>query len=104
MPFFAREPEFEWYSTDAPGERLRGSAYDRSSLMPYFASRHAAGERLVLRSFKFNGNSSTPYGNFEYGLIRRAEDLRPTPYYGKGAAFCYRTRSDVIFVWSMGRE
>jgi hypothetical protein len=101
---FAREPEFEWYSTDAPGERLQASAFDRSSLMPYFASRHAAGERLALRSFKFNGNSSTPYGNFEYGLTRSATELKPTPYYGKGAAFCYHTRSDVIFVWSMGRE
>jgi hypothetical protein len=29
---------------------------------------------------------------------------RLPPYYGKGAAFCYRTRSDVIFVSSMGRE
>jgi len=100
---FAREPEFEWYSTDAPGERVTSSAYDRSSLVPYFASRHAHGERLTLRSFRFNGNSTTPYGNFEYGLTRSAEDLEPTPYAGKGAAFCYRSRSDVIFVWSMGR-
>lgn len=56
---FAREPEFVWYSTDAPGERFTSSANDRPSLVPY---------------------------------------------YGKGAAFCYRTRSDVIFVWSMGRQ
>jgi hypothetical protein len=33
-----------------------------------------------------------------------AEDLPPAPYYGKGAALCYRKRSDVIFVWSMGRQ
>jgi hypothetical protein len=101
---FAQEPDFEWYSTDAPGERFTPLANDRSSLVPYFASRHAVGERLALRSFRFNGNSSTPYGNFEYGLSRSAEDVAPTPYYGKGAAFCYRYRSDVIFVWSMGRE
>lgn len=85
------------------GERLSGSAYDRSSLVPYFAGRHALGEQLTLRSFRFNGNSSG-YGNFEYGLTRSAADLQPTPYYGKGAALCYRSRSDVIFVWSMGRE
>jgi hypothetical protein len=100
---FAREPQFEWYSTDAPGERLHAAAYDRSSLLPYFDARHALGERLKLRSFRFNGNSSG-YGNFEYGLTRSAEDLPPTPYYGKGASFCYHSRSDVIFVWSMGRE
>lgn len=100
---FAKEPDFEWYSTDGPGERVRTSAYDRSSLVRYFASRHARSERFVLRSFRFNGNSTTPYGNFVYGLTRSARDLDPTPYRGKGAAFCYRNRSDVIFVWSMSR-
>lgn len=104
---FALEPEFEWYSTDAPGERFTPLANDRPSLVPYFAGRLALGERLTLRSFRFNGNSSAgswPYGNFEYGLTRSAKDLEPTRYYGKGAAFCYHNRSDVIFVWSMGRE
>ena len=101
---FAQEPEFEWYSTDAPGARSTSLAYDRPSLVPYFAGRHALGERLTLRSFRFNGNSTTPYGNFEYSLTRSAEDLEPTLYDGKGAAFCYRNRSDVIFVWSMGRR
>jgi hypothetical protein len=101
---FARDA-FEWYSTDAPGERFTPVANDRASLVPYFAARHAAGERLALRSFRFNGNSGVPpYGNFEYGLTRSANDLQPTPYYGKGAAFCYPTRPDVIFVWSMSRE
>jgi hypothetical protein len=101
---FARA-EFEWYSTDAPGERFTPLANDRPSLVPYFTARHALGELLTLRSFRFNGNSGTPpYGNFEYGLIRSADDLQPTPYYGKGAALCYRMRADVIFVWSMGRE
>lgn len=103
---FAREPEFEWYSTDAPGERLSPPANDRPSLVPYFAARRALGEELTLRSFRFNGNSGNggrPYGNFGYGLTRSAEDLEPTPYDGKGAALCYRTRADVIFVWLMRR-
>ena len=95
--------------TDAPGERLTlAAASDRPSLVPYFAARHALGERLTLRSFRFNGNTgiqrTRPYGNFEYGLTRSVEDLEPTPYYGKGAALCYRTRSDLIFVWAMGRQ
>ncbi|MBA3401011.1 MAG: nuclear transport factor 2 family protein [Actinobacteria bacterium] len=103
---FAHEPDFEWYSTGAPGERFTPLANDRPSLVPYFATRHALDEQLTLRSFRFNGNSASrqPYGNFEYGLTRRAEDLPATPYNGKGAAFCHRTRSDVIFVWSMGPQ
>jgi hypothetical protein len=101
---FAREPEFEWYSTNAPGERLTPVAHDRPSLVPYFRVRHAFGEQLTLRSFTFNGNTtgSRMYGNFVYTLTRSADDLEPTPYRGKGAALCYRNRSDVIFVWSMG--
>lgn len=104
---FAQEPEFEWYSTDAPGERFTPAATDRASLVPYFRARHAMGEQLALRSFTFNGNSGGdrgPYGNFAYSLTRSAEDLEPTAYIGKGAAFCYRNRSDVVFVWSMARE
>jgi hypothetical protein len=102
---FAQEPDFEWYSTDGPGERLLPQASDRPSLVPYFRDRHALGEQLILRSFRFNGNTtgSRTYGNFEYALTRSADDLEPTPYYGKGAALCYRARPDEIFVWSMGR-
>jgi hypothetical protein len=101
---FAQEPDFQWYSTDAPGQRSTPVADDRLSLMSYLAARHARGERLTLRSFRFNGNTPSPYGNFEYRLTRSAGDLEPTPYHGKGAALCYRQRPDVIFVWSMGRE
>jgi hypothetical protein len=105
---FAREPGFEWYSTDAPGERLRGAAYDRATLLRYFARRHARDERLELRSFQVNGNTEAagiePYGNFQYKLVRSARDLAPTHYLGKGAARCYASRPDVIFVWSMGRD
>ncbi len=101
---FAPEPDFEWYSTEAPGERFREAAYDRSSLVDYFARRHARGERLRLRSFRFNGNTDAgiPYGNFEYSLLRSADELGPTRYHGKGAARCLGN-GDVIFVWAMGR-
>jgi hypothetical protein len=103
---FAHEPEFEWYSTDAPGERLTPLANDRSSLVGYFRERHVLSEQLKLGSFTFNGNAtgSRLYGNFVYTLTRSADDLAATPYRGKGAALCYRNRSDVIFVWSMARE
>lgn len=92
---------FDWYSTDAPGQRIGSTARDRSGLERYFAGRHAAGERLRLTSFQFNGNTAG-YGNFQYTLIRRADDLAPTAYAGKGAAICTSTRS-MLGVWSMAK-
>jgi hypothetical protein len=94
--------DFEWYSTDTPGARLNSAAYDRKTLVNYFGERRARGERLELRTFKFNGYSDG-YGHFEYGLVRSADDLAPTNYYGKGAAIC-TDGADVIAAWSMGRE
>jgi hypothetical protein len=104
---FVREPYFRWHSTPAPGKRVGDDA--RQTLIRYFKKRHEAGERLRLRTFKFGGNSAggggdlSPFGNFEYKLVRRADDLRPTEYVGKGASYCYANGRDVIFVWSMGR-
>jgi hypothetical protein len=100
---FAQEPDFEWYATGAPGERLLPLASDRDSLVPYFRQRHDLGERLTLDSFRFNGNTlgTRTYGNFEYTLTRSADDLLPTAYAGKGAALCYRNRSDLLIVWAM---
>lgn len=74
-----------WYTVGPP--MPRADARDRSTLVAYFLTRHAHGERLRLTSFKYNGRSGT-YGNFEYTLIRRANDLPATTYAGKGAAFC----------------
>jgi hypothetical protein len=100
---FAREPDFEWYSTGPPGARLDPVARDRPSLVPYFRDRHALDERLELESLTFNGNTTgaRTYGNFVYALDRSAADLPTTSYRGKGAALCYHNRRDVIFVWSM---
>jgi hypothetical protein len=100
---FAKEPEFDWYSTGAPGERLLPIAADRESLVPYFRDRHSRGERLALRTFRFNGNTRgvRTYGNVEFTLMRQGDDLAPTAYQGKGAALCYRSRPDAVIVWSM---
>jgi hypothetical protein len=98
---FAPRRAFKWYSTNGPGARLNAAAYDRETLVRYFERRHESGEQLEPRSFKFNGNSAG-YGHFEYGLVRSADDLAPTNYYGKGAAVCTAS-ADVIAVWSMGR-
>lgn len=103
----AREPDFRWYSTDAPGQRFLPIASDRASLMGYFARRHAMGESLLLRSFRFNGNTPAvdkPYGNFQFQLLRRARNLPATRYQGKGAAHCYAIQPDALIVWSMARE
>ena len=98
---FTRPALFKWYSVSGPEGRLAAAAYDRSTLMSYFASRHSEGERLTLRSLRFNGSSSG-YGNFEYTLMRTARDLEAATYVGKGALLCLRPRS--IAVWSMAQQ
>ena len=105
----AREPDFRWYATDAPGKRLLPAAADRSGLLSYFATRRARGERLTLKSLRVNGNTISSgtlksYGNFQYTLVREADDLAPTDYAGKGALHCYASRPDVLIVWSMARR
>jgi hypothetical protein len=99
------EPDFRWYSTLAPGERIGGIAQHRPSLIPYFLERRAKGERLELTAFQVNGNTEAerPYGNFTYRLVRSADDLTPTEYRGKGALHCFSARvgPDKLFVWSM---
>ena len=102
---FAPAQRFEWYSTNAPGQRFNAAAKDRTTLIPYFKARHARHERLTLRRFKFNGaTDQRKDGNFEYTLTRRADDLRPTRYDGKGAVWCRRGPRDQIFVWSMAAQ
>jgi len=104
---FAEDPDFRWYSTDAPGRRVLPIAADRSTLLRYPERRHAMGERLLLRSFQFNGNTPAgdkPFGNFQFRLLRHARDLPPTRYAGKGAAYCHDIQPDAIIVWSMTRE
>jgi hypothetical protein len=106
---FAQEPDFRWYSTDAPGQRFLPVAADRAGLMRYFARRHVRAERLTLTSLLVGGNTIASgtlksYGNFQYTLVREADDLAPTEYGGKGALHCYASRPDVLIVWSMGRR
>ena len=93
---------YDWYTTDAPGQRIGPAASDRATLMSYFADRHTRREELRLTSFRFNGNSAS-YGNFEYTLLRQADDLTPTAYGGKGGAVC-NASPRTIGVWSMARE
>ena len=93
---------FKWYGvTSPPGMRTPDAALQRATLLPYFAERHAAHERLVLTKVKVNGVTAGAYGNFEFELLRNADDLPdgPQPYRGKGAVTCSTGR---LMVWSMG--
>jgi hypothetical protein len=84
---FAEKPDFQWYSTDG---RIGKAAKRRDTLIPYFRSRHARGERLGLKRFRFTGNSRH-FGNFEMTMRRRILNTRQNgwePVPGKGAAIC----------------
>jgi len=67
---------FQWYSTDPPGQRIDPGARDRDSLIAYFEKRHEEHERLLLKSFSFNGTSAG-FGNFGFELLRSADDGLP---------------------------
>jgi hypothetical protein len=93
---------FKWYGvTSPPGMRTMEAAVQRPTLLPYFAERHAAHERLQLTKVKVNGVTAGAYGNFEFELLRSADDIPGGPrlYRGKGAALCSTGR---LMVWSMG--
>jgi hypothetical protein len=86
---------------DRSGARTPEEAAQRKTLLPYFALRHAAHERLTLTALKLNGVSGGGYRNFEFHLMRSADDLPdgPIAYEGKGASTCSTTR---LIAWVMG--
>jgi hypothetical protein len=92
---------FKWYSvTTDPGARTPEAAARRDTLLSYFADRHAAHERLTLTNLKLNGVTGGGYRNFEFQLMRSADDLPggPTAYKGKGASTCSTGR---LIAWVM---
>jgi len=92
---------FKWYGvTSPPGLRPWPAAAQRSTLLSYFAERHAAHERLRLTKVKVNSVTAGAYSNFEFELMRSADDLPGGPqlYRGKGASTCSTGR---LMVWSM---
>jgi|SRR5829696_264387 len=100
---FAEEPDFEWYSTNGPGQRLGGKAKQRSTLIPYFEARHRVHDRLALRSFQFNG-ATRRYGNFQFAMWRATSGFNHGnrfPVRGKGAAIC-KAGSARFIVLSVG--
>jgi hypothetical protein len=100
---FARGMWWRWYSvSSAPGRRIQTAAYNRKTLIAYFRARHKRHERLALRSLQFNGRTDG-FGNFEYELLRRADDMKGPArvYVGTGAVSCWAGK---LAVWSMGEE
>jgi hypothetical protein len=103
---FAHGANFRWYSTTAPGERITSDALNRRSLIDYFKRRHAQHERLQLTWLKVvtpGRRLPATSPEFQFRLTRSADDLSPTPYFGKGEAFCLYT-PHTIAVWSMGAD
>ena len=98
---WSKKPNFKWYSVSTePGQRVQSEAYRRDTLSSYFAKCHTAHERLTLTSITVN-STSNGYRNFQYRLLRSADDLTagPVDYEGKGVLTC---RTGQLGVWSMG--
>jgi hypothetical protein len=92
--------QFGHYSTPAPGRRLNADAFDRSTLMAYFAARHQQHEHLVLNSLDITYTNGTG-GGFHFFVTRSADDgLPPTRYDGKGGVQC-TTRPISLTIWAM---
>lgn len=87
---FAREPAFEWYSSPAPGRRLNRASFKRSTLLPYFVSRHSDGDRMHLRRFDFIGRGPKNSG-IGFQVARRADGFRGGKWFrasSKAAVIC----------------
>ncbi len=88
--------------TDKPGERTNVTADDRAGLGDYFARRYVRGEELSVLSFGVNGTNGE-LGNFQFTLTRKADDMVPTVYTGKGSVVC-TTVPTTVGTWSMARD
>lgn len=98
---FAQPPIFQWFSASRAGERFDPEAQNRDTLASYFTERHAVGERMRLKTFRFNGGDD--FGNFEVRLGRSAPDYQNGRWFrtaAKGAVYCTDT-DETFAVWSM---
>jgi hypothetical protein len=87
---FAQPPQFQWYSSNAPGLRRSQAAKNRHGLLAYFRVRHLKRDRMRLLSFTF-ANNTRGYGNFLFRMKRSAGDYRNGAWFGlvgKGSAVC----------------
>jgi hypothetical protein len=98
---FAPAPAFRWYSAPGPAPRFSPAANDRATLLPYFAARHRAGDRLRLKRWRFNGRrAGDDTGHFEMTFRRRtSRHARWRDASSKGAIVCARRQ---VIVMSLG--
>jgi hypothetical protein len=97
MRFMAPTPRFMWYIDRTAGRQQVGL---RETLTAFFAARHAAGDRLSWRQFRFNGyRTSDRTGNFVGELWRNERGRAPRLLPVKGAIDCDTQR---IMVFSIG--
>ncbi len=123
-------PRFEWYSVSDRGresgdrhflaynpngglrlgafpEGLEVTVGHQDLLLPYFAERHAHGERLELRKLGSSYEAGRNIAHITYTLTRTAEDLElrlgkpERETLGKGAVDC---TDQTIMVWSMATQ
>lgn len=102
---FAKEPQFQWYSSPPPGRRLGRAAKQRGTLVRYFRWRHRKRDRMRLTAFRWNGNSPR-WGNFSFEGRRRAAGFNRRRWFrmvGKGALVC-TSESARFIVMSLGSE
>ncbi len=97
--FIAPAEQFQWYG--APGRQFPDDpvATDRATLPAYFASQHAKGDKLELKSFSWSSITYQINGgvaNFGYTLIHRVAGGAARDAPGKGALAC---ASGKIAVW-----
>jgi len=102
---FAPADRFGWYSSAAPGARFTSDAQRRDTLLPYFAARHRAHDRLALVWHRFNGfDRARVLGHFELRATRRADDSPggvEREIVGKGALDCSSSPARIM-VLSLG--
>ena len=99
--FIAPAGQFQWYGAPDRVFPDNPASMDRETLPAYFAAKHAAGERLELRDFSFNGSTYNAdihdwILNFGYTLTHTVGDSNPKAAPGKGALGC---KSGKIVVW-----
>jgi hypothetical protein len=103
----APEPQFKWVSAGRPGSRFSPAATYRPSLRAYILRRHGQHDRLVMRSFRFNGSDlrgSDGFGHFQFTVMRHSDDWLDGLAHkrqGKGAIVC-TLPTPAIAVWSLG--
>jgi hypothetical protein len=97
---------FHWYASSGPGVRELPEARRRGTLVAYFRARHRQNDRMVLRSYRFNGyERERRLAHFEFEGKRRADDFRSGESFGfdgKGALDCSQAKPSVTVMFIGG--